>query len=90
MIVNGHAPKKIRLRKLSLRVMNTKTLLVNNHRMEIPNYAYDNEHNGYTGDLSMNLLGTQFDTIEPLWSISSNEQLPATILSVATEGSYLI
>lgn len=90
MIVNGHAPKKIRLRKITLRVINTKTLFVNNYRMEIPNYAYDDNSDGYTGDLTMNLLGTQFDTIEPLWSVSSSEQLPATILSVTTEGQYLI
>jgi len=90
MIVSGHAPKNIRLRKISLRVMNTKTLFVNNCRMEILNYAYADGNPGYTGDLSMNLLGTQRDTIEPLWTISSNEQLPATILSVTTEGRYLI
>jgi hypothetical protein len=58
--------------------------------MEIPNDVYADDSAGYTGDLSMNLLGTQFDTIEPLWTISSDEQLPATILSVATEGTYLI
>ena len=90
MIVNGHAPKKIRLKKISLRVMNTKTLFVNDYRMEIPNYAYDTDSNGYTGDLSMNILGTQIETMEPLWSISSSEQLPVTILSVTTEGRYLI
>lgn len=90
MIVNGHAPKKIRLNKISLRVMNTKTLFVNNYRMEIPNYAYGETSQGYTGDLSMNLLGVQRETIEPLWSISSNEQLPVTILSITTEGKYLI
>ena len=90
MIVNGHAPKKIRLRKISLRVMNTKTLFVNDYRMEIPNYAYNEGSQGYTGDLSMNLLGVQRETMEPLWSISSSEQLPVTILSVTTEGKYLI
>lgn len=90
MIVNGHAPKKIRLRKISLRVMNTKTLFVNDYRMEIPNYVYNEGSQGYTGDLSMNLLGVQCETMEPLWSISSSEQLPVTILSVTTEGKYLI
>lgn len=90
MIVNGHAPKKIRLRKISLRVMNTKTLFVNDYRMEIPNYAYNEGSQGYTGDLSMNLLGVQCETMEPLWSISSSEQLPVTILSVTIEGKYLI
>ena len=90
MIVNGHAPKKIRLRKISLRVMNAKTLFVNNYRMEIPNYAYNDGSQGYTGDLSMNLLGVQRETIEPIWTLSSSEQLPVTILSVTTEGKYLI
>ena len=90
MIINGHVPKKIRVRKISLRVMNTKTLFVNNHRMEIPNYAYDENHDGYSGDLYMNLFGTQFDTMKPLWTISSNEQLPATILSVTMDGWYLM
>lgn len=90
MIVNGHSPKKIRIRKISLRVLNTKTLFVNSYRMEIPNWAYAENSSGYTGDLSMNLLGTESNTIEPLWSISSSEQLPVTILSVTTEGRYLI
>lgn len=90
MIVKGHAPKKIRLRKISLRVKDTKTLFVNDYRMEIPNYIYDESNDGFSGDLSMNLLGTQIDTMQPLWSVSSNEQLPATILSVTTEGNYLI
>lgn len=90
MIIKGHAPKKVHLRKISLRVKDTKTLFVNGCRMEIPNYAYDDNSDGFSGDLSMNLLGTQMDTIEPLWSLSSDEQLPATILSVTTEGTYLI
>ena len=90
MIVSGHAPKKIRLKKISLRVLNTKTLFVNGYRMEIPNYAYNENSNGYTGDLSMNILGSQFETLNPLWSVSSSEQLPVTILSVTTEGRYLI
>ena len=90
LVINGHAPKKVHLRKICLRVMNTKTLFMDNHRIEIPNSAYDLASSGYTGDLSMNLSGTQFNTMMPLWSISSNEQLPATILSVTTEGQYLI
>lgn len=89
-IINGHNPKKLRARKISLRVMNTKTLFVNNYRMEIPNTEYDVNSNGYNGDLSMNLLGFQYDTMQPLWTISSNEQLPATVLSVTIDGWYLI
>ena len=90
MIVNGHSPKKIRPRKISLRVMETKTLFVNNHRVEIPNWAYEENCSGYTGDLSTNLLGTDSETMNPLWTISSDEQLSATILSVSIDGCYSI
>lgn len=89
-IVNGHNPKKIRARKISLRVKDTKTVFINNQRVEIPNSVYDINCSGYNGDLSVNLLGTQIDTMEPLWSVSSNEQLSATILSVTVDGWYLI
>ena len=89
-ITNGHNPRKLRARKMSVRVMNTKTLFVNNHRVEMPDYIYDENNPGYTGDLTTELLGYQSDTMKPLWSISSSEQLPATILSVTIDGWYLI
>jgi len=90
MIVNGHNPKKIRARKVSLRVTDTKTVFINNYRVEIPNAVYDINSSGYNGDLSINLLGTQINTMEPLWTLSSNEQLSATILSVTVDGWYSI
>ncbi len=90
MIINGHCPQKIRVRKVSLRVLNTKTVFVNGNRVEIPNWVYTNDNAGYCGDLSINLFGTEQNTINPLWSISSNEQLPATILSVNVDGWYSI
>ena len=90
MIVNNHSPKKIRARKISLRVLNTKTVFINNQRVEIPNFIYDTENPGYCGDLSLNLLGAQINTMEPLWTVSSSEQLNATILSVTVDGWYLI
>ncbi len=89
-IINGHNPKKIRARKISLRVINTKTVFVNNHRIEIPNDVYDISSPGYNGDLSFNLLGYKFDTMKPLWTLSSDDQLNATILSVTVDGWYLI
>lgn len=89
-IINGHSPKKIRARKISLRVKDTKTVFINNYRVEIPNVVYEAGNAGYNGDLSMNLLGTQINTMEPLWTLSSNEQLSATILSVTVDGWYLI
>ena len=90
MIVNGHSPKKLRARKISMRVINTKTLFVNGERVKIPNYVYDDNHPGFCGDLSINLLGGQNNVMEPLWTISSSEQLPATILSVTIDGTYSI
>ena len=90
MIVNGHCPNKIRIRKISLRVMNTKTVFVNEQRIEIPNIVYDDNSAGYSGDLSVNILGTEHDTMKSLWSVSSSEQLPAIILSIRTDGWYSI
>lgn len=90
MIVNGHSPINLRARKISMRVINTKTLFVNGKRVEIPNYVYDADNAGYNGDLSINLLGSQTDVLQPLWTISSSEQLPATILSVTIDGTYSI
>ena len=90
MIVNGHNPKKIRVRKISVRLQNTKTLFVNGYRMEIPNSAYNENSNGFSGDLSINLLGTENDTTKPLWTLTSSEQLPATVLSVTMDGNYSI
>ena len=90
MIVNGHSPEKLRARKIFLRVINTKTLFVNGYRVEIPNAVYSDDNPGYSGDLSINLLGTDNDTMQPLWTITSSEQLPMTILSVTTDGTYSI
>jgi len=89
-IINNHCPKKLRARKISVRMINTKTLYVNGYRMDIPNSAYSDESSGYSGDLTINLFGTETETMRPLWTISSNEQLPATILSVTVDGWYSI
>lgn len=89
-IANGHSPKKMRARKISVRVINTKTLFVNGYRIEIPNEVFAENSSGYTGDLSINVLGTQIDTLKPLWTISSSEQLPATVLSVTIDGTYVL
>ena len=89
-IVKGHCPDKIRIRKVSLRVMNTKTLFVNEQRIEISNSVYTDDNPGYSGDLSVNLLGIERETMKPLWSVTSSEQLSATILSVSVDGWYSI
>ena len=90
MITNGHGLKKVRARKISVRLRNTKTGYINGKRLEIPNDVYDENNAGYNGDLSVDLLGLQYDTMTPLWSLSSSEQLPITMLSISVDGWYLI
>ena len=87
---SGHNVRTFRIRKISTRILNTKTLFINGTRVEFPNEIYASDSNGYTGDVSVNLLGTQHNGTVAPWVISSDEQFPATILSVSMSGSYMI
>ncbi|MCL2538497.1 MAG: hypothetical protein FWF34_00695 [Alphaproteobacteria bacterium] len=91
---SGHNPKKLRLTKISARLMDTKSLFFRMDgrmlRAPLPNNVHAPDSNGFTGDVSINLLGTATDTIQPLWTITSSEPLPATILSITAEGRYSI
>ena len=87
---SGHNVRAFRIRKISARILNTKTLFINGARVEFPNEIYASDSNGYTGDVSVNLLGTQHNGTVAPWVISSDEQFPATILSVSMSGSYMI
>lgn len=90
MLASKHAPQKIRLRKVGARVLDTKALFINGSRAVLPNEVYAIDSPGYSGDVSINLLGTTVDTIEPMWHVTSSESLPATILSITMNGWYLI
>lgn len=87
---SGHNAKMLRLRKISARVLNTKTLFINGKRAPLPNEIYGNETSTYSGDIGINLLGYQRNCIETPWSVSSDEQLPTTILSVSIYGYYIV
>ncbi|MDR1361194.1 MAG: hypothetical protein LBJ18_02695 [Rickettsiales bacterium] len=87
MLSGNHAPKKIRIKKFALRVLNTSAVFINGLRAPIPNEFVET---GFSGDLSIPSLGTEGDTVKPLWKISGGESLPATVLSITTEGWYLI
>lgn len=87
---SGHNVRTFRIRKISARILNTKTLFINGTRVEFPNEIYASDSNGYTGDVSVNLLGTQHNGTVAPWVISSDEQFPATILSVSMSGSYMV
>ena len=87
---SGHNVRAFRIRKISTRILNTKTLFINGARVEFPNEIYASDSNGYTGDVSVNLLGTHHNGTVAPWVISSDEQFPATILSVSMSGSYMV
>lgn len=87
---SGHNAKTMRIRKISARIMNTKTLFINGNRVTLPNDIYTEDSAGFSGDVTMNVLGSQHNCLNSPWTISSNEQLPTTILSVSIYGYYTI
>lgn len=86
----GHNPKKLRIRKISARVLDTKSLFINGSRVRLPNSVYADGAPGYSGDVSINIFGTRGDTISPMWRLHGSEPYNATILSVTMHGWYSI
>ncbi len=90
MLSGKHTPKRIRIRKITARVLKTKSVFINGVRAPIPNDVQLPDSPGFTGDVTINLLGTAINTIDPMWTIHGSEQMPATVLSVTMYGWYLI
>lgn len=86
----GHDATRVKLRKLVARVINTKSILVNRQRITLPNEIYSSDSPGYCGDVSIKLLGTSHDCLEPLWTIHGTDAAPITILSVTLHGWYSV
>ena len=87
---SGHNARRLRLRKLVARIMDTKSLFINNHRITLPNEIYSPSAPGYTGDVSINILGTSVFGDTPIWTIHGTDAYPATILSVSMYGWYSV
>lgn len=87
---SGHNADAVRIRKITARIENTKSLFINNCRISLPNDIYSMDSIGYTGDVSINMLGTQRDFTTPLWRIHGNDALPITVLSVTIRGFYTV
>lgn len=87
---SGHSASRIKVRKISARVLNTKSVYINQYRMTLPDYVYNKNSSGYSGDVSLNQLGTMQNTIEPLWEIHGDEPLCTTVLSVTVYGWYTV
>ncbi len=87
---SGHNAKFVRVKKISAWVTDTKTLKINDQSVVFPNEIYAENHAGYTGVASMNLLGTGVDFVDFPWTISTSDSLPLKVLSVTIYGRYQI
>jgi hypothetical protein len=83
-----HNVSRLRIRKISVRVLNTKSLSVNGKRVALPNEIYAENAAGFNGDVSVTQLGTTWTCIDSPWKIHGCESLPATVLSVSMYGNY--
>lgn len=90
MHASGHNPRQIRIRKIGVRVLNTKSIFINGERAALPNEVYSADSNGYSGDVVINMLGMQRNCIDAPWKIHGSDSLPVTVLSVTTYGYYTI
>ncbi len=88
--VSGHNIRKLRLHKISARVFNTKSIFINQKHIKLPNEIYAENSSGFSGDVSVSVLGSIQDTFAPVWTIHSTDSLPATVLSVTFSGAYFI
>lgn len=85
---SGHNAARARVRRVTARVMDTRSLFINGVRANIPNAAQSTS--GYTGDVHVSQLGWARDTSVAPWTITSDDQLPITIQSVTIYGNYTI
>ncbi len=87
--ISGHNTNRLRLRKLTARILDTKFILLNGQRVQLPNRIYSSpECAGFSGDVSINLLGTNTECATPIWTVSGTENYPATVLSITIQGYY--
>ncbi len=86
-------PKKIRIDKCVIRVLDTKSINVDfgdgSKKIALDNSIYADDNPGYSGDVSVGVLGTMTKCDCPLWSIVGDEELPITVLSVLVSGNYI-
>ena len=87
---SGHNATRLRLRKIVARVLDTKSISINNQRITLPNETYASDHPGFSGDVSVGLLGTKNNCMTPTWTIHGNEDYPITVLSVSLHGWYSV
>lgn len=88
--ISHHNVNRVKMRKVIARILKTKSIYINQHRITLPNEVYDENSDGHSGDVCMNLLGTNSNCMHPMWTIHGTEPYPVTILSVTMHGWYKI
>ncbi|MBO4745496.1 MAG: hypothetical protein J5613_00290 [Alphaproteobacteria bacterium] len=87
---SGHNARKVQIRKIVTRLHNSKTIFINNWRAELPNEIYADGADGYSGDVSLNTIGTCRPMIDAPWEISTTDAMPITVLGITIYGRYQI
>lgn len=87
---SGHRPAHLKIHKINLRLFETKSVFINNMRVSLPNEIYSPASPGFSGDITMNMLGSQIDTATSPWTIHGNDPMPITVFSVSLYGQYEI
>ena len=87
---SGHNARCTRIRRIDARVLNTRSVFLNGQRISLPNDIYSDATLGYTGDVSINILGTNCGLSEPIWYVHGDDCEPVTILSVSIHGWYRV
>ena len=85
-----HNASRIKVRKISARLIDTKSISINHYRITLPNEVYEISSKGFSGDVSVNLLGTTHNAIQPLWKIHGSEPYAVSVLSVTAYGWYIV
>lgn len=87
---SGHNSIRTRIRKITARVWDTKSIFINGTRADLPDDIYSDNSPGFSGDVSINVLGTNRNITSPIWTIHGNEAFPATVLSINISGWYSV
>ena len=67
-----------------------KSIFINGTRADLPDSIYSDNSPGFSGDVSINVLGTNRNITSPIWTIHGNEAFPATVLSINISGWYSV
>lgn len=87
---SGHNANRVRIRKITARILNTKSMCINDTPIALANKYKAPDSPGFSGDVSINTLGTNRDGTGVCWTISGNQPSPAAILSITVNGWYSV